>query len=191
MKGRGRGSVGSRGPLGLRELLEPAIRRVVATRLGISDEWLTTMVSFEQDLAATRIDLIEFAVDVEREMGVHLEEHAIDGVHTYADFVDLVIAAHGRAPECPQPVQLRAAVVPARRDGRGFMARASSSSPYELETIIDDARRAGPGACLTLTVPVGTPVETIAHVERRLACLACRDIVVRVSPGESLGRAVA
>jgi len=191
MTGRRRSGGGRRGPLGLREGYEPEIRRLTAMQLGIPAAWLRPGVSFSQDLGATVTDVAELAVGLERELGVYLPERALDGVRTYGDFVDAVIAAHGDDAEPPPAVLLRATLVPARRDRHGIVARVVQSSPYELETLVDDARRAGPGACLVLTMPVGTPVETLEDVERRLARLASREVAVRVCQDEPRGREVA
>lgn len=175
------------GPLGLRELLEPELRALVADRLGVEREWLTPDASLAHDLAVDSARLAEVVVEVERRFGVIIDEPVMDRLQSYGDLVDAVIEARRDLPQPPGPaVFVRTAVRP-RRDGRAIVARSAWLSPYTVETIGADARRAGPGATLAITVSAGAPFATIAHVERAFAFLAHLGVAVEVKH-EQIGR---
>ena len=182
---------GALGPLGVREFLEPVVRQIVASQLQVPSGWLTPGVSFAQDLATTVADLTQLVVSIERELHLHLDEWAIDSVCTYGDLVEVVTVAWVATTASPQSVLLRAVLVSGRRDRHGVVVRAMRSSPYELELLVDDARRAGPGSHLDLTMAADVPADALALVERRLARLSSRDIVVRIAHDQSNRRAVA
>jgi acyl carrier protein len=181
------------GPLGLRELLEPKIRRVVAELARTPAEWLHADVSFAGDLAFDRADLTELVIAVERATGVSLTEAAIDRIGTYDDLVDAVVDARagGRRPVLPS-VFLRATIVPGRRDRRGVVAHSGWLSPYVKDTIFAEAVRGGRGTRLDVTVPGSAPLATVERIEACFAPLAMHGVTVAVQHARlSRGRAVA
>ncbi|HXJ36490.1 MAG TPA: acyl carrier protein [Candidatus Eisenbacteria bacterium] len=169
------------GHLGLRELLEPQLRRLVAERLGTPEEWLRPEVSLVHDLAVDSLDLTEIAVEAEQRFDVSLPEATMDRVRTYGDLVDVVIDARlTTSPPAVPSVFVRASVLPAARDGRGVVTRSAWLSAYTVETLAADARRAGPGAKLAITVPAAAPLATAERVERCFAHLGPLGVAVDV-----------
>jgi acyl carrier protein len=73
------------------EFVEPRVRRVVADHLGVGLEELAPDVSLIDDLAADSLDLVELAVEIERQFGIVLPEALIDEIRTYGDIVDTVL----------------------------------------------------------------------------------------------------
>jgi len=169
------------GPLGLRELLEPQLRRIVAERLGVSERWLRPGVSLGHDLAADVLDLTELVVEVECRFGVSVPEQVMDRIRTYGDLVAAVVGARlGAAVPAVPPVFVRATVLPAHADCRGVVTRSAWLSPYTVETLVADARRAGPGTKLAITVPASAPLAAVERVERCFAHLSTHGITVDV-----------
>lgn len=181
------------GHLGWREHLEPALRGFVAGWLGLTPDRLRADVSFADDLAMSPRDVTELAVEAERDVRVHLPGAAVDQIRTFGDLVDRVVEARvTEAPDGPPRVLVRAALGPARRDGRPTLLRTVWLSPYAVDTLVADARRAGPGACLDVTVPAAAPLAVAERVERCLASLAGLGVTVRVQHARlPRGRAVA
>lgn len=181
------------GPLGLRELLEPEIRRLVADRVGIPETWVRDEIAFVDDLALDRTMLTELVIEIERHAGVSIPESAVDGIRTYEDLVDTIVDACAGSKRGPVPsVFLRATVVPGRRDRRGIVARSVWLTPYTRETLTADALRAGPGGRLDITVPASTPLAAAERVDASFAHLASYGVTVAVRHERlSRGRAVA
>jgi acyl carrier protein len=169
------------GPLGLREEVEPVVRRLVAARLGVPATVLRPEVSFAQDLAATQADVAEIVVEAERTFRMRVAGDVVDRARTYGDLVDAIVDARLEDDDAAVPrVWLRSVLVPARRGPLGVVVRSLWSTPYEIETIVQDASRAGPGACLVVALAASAPARVLAHLEGRFAPLAARGITVRV-----------
>lgn len=169
------------GRLGLRELLEPELRRVTAELFGITEAWLTPDVSFEHDLAADSLDLAELVVAIEPRLQVTIPGHAIDRVRTYGDLVDLVVECRlPRGSRSGDAIFVRASIEPGHRDGRGVVERSAWLTPYSIEIIEADARRSGPGTKLTIRVPAAAPLADAQRVERSFAHLAAAGVTLDV-----------
>ncbi len=181
------------GPLGFRERIEPVIRAIVAERFGVPAHDLLPEVSFADDLGAMPADVTELVVDVERIVGVHVPEAAIDHVQTYADLVDAVADARAAMHPAAAPrLLLRTVLVPGGRSRRGIVVRSAWSTPYALRTITEEARRAGRGACLVATLPGDATGPDVDRVEHLLGGLRRHGVTVRVHrEEEAAGRAVA
>jgi acyl carrier protein len=180
------------GPLGLRELLEPEIRRLVAALTDAPEEWLHGDVSFADDLALDRAALTELVVAVESHAGASVPDSAIDRIRTYDDLVEAVVDARTspRRRSSP-PIFLRATIVPPR-ERRGIVTRSGWLTPYVTETIVADAVRAGRGSRLEITVPASVPLAAAERVDACFAHLGPRGVTVVVQHERSLrGRAVA
>jgi acyl carrier protein len=169
------------GLLGLRELLEPALRRLTAVRLGVPADSLRPDVSFQHDLAVDALALARLVVEIERELGLVIPEHVLDRVRTFGDLVDAVVDRHlGREPAPEDPVFVRATIESPRRPGRGVVEQSAWLTPYAAETIAAEARRHGSGTRLVLRVPAAAPLAVVERVERRFAPLAAAGVAVDV-----------
>jgi len=153
------------GHLGLRELLEPQLRALVAEQLGVPANWLRPEVSLEQDLAADSLDCTELVVAAEQRFDVRIPEVVLERVRTYGDLVEAVIEARLERDGGMVPIVfLRATIAPGPRSARGTVTRSAWLSPYAVETITADARRAGPGGRLDVVLPASAPLVAIERV---------------------------
>ena len=181
------------GPLGLHELLEPEIRRLVALHTDAQEAWLHGDVSFADDLALDQAALTELVVAIEGHTGAWVPESTIDRVRTYDDLVDAFVDALSVPRRRPSPpIFLRARIMPARPDGRGIVTRSGWLTSYVVEAITADAMRAGRDARLEVTVPASAPLASAERVDAGFAHLAPHGVSVVVQHERSArGRAIA
>ena len=178
------------------EFVEPRVRRVVADHLGVGLEDLAPGVSLVDDLAADSLDLIELAVELERQFGISLPEVLIDEIRTYGDIVDTVLRltqaqreAEFRAAAGALPLQIHARVVPPpARPNDAPLQRAGWLTPYTAQTIAEDAITAGPGTRLELTVPAKLSDLVVTRLEQQFAWLGDRGVSVLVQRESAHGR---
>jgi acyl carrier protein len=170
------------GKWGLRELVEPRLRQLVADRLGVGREELTPGVVLADDLAADSLDVLEVALAAEDEFGIVIAERALATVRTYGDLVETVSTLLARQcagrPEAWGPVWAR--VLRADHESSAGPERSDFLTPYLAETIAEDALRAGQGAWLEVTLPEATTDAGLATVQERFAWLGNRGVQVSV-----------
>ena len=178
------------------EFVEPRVRRVVADHLGVELEELAPGVSLIDDLAADSLDLVELAVEIERQFGISLPEALIDEIRTYGDIVDVVLRltraqreAEFRAAADARPMHIHARVVPPpARPHDAPLQRAGWLTPYTAQTIAEDAITAGPGTRLELTVPAKLSDLVVTRLQQQFAWLGDRGVQVQVQRETSHGR---
>lgn len=178
------------------EFVEPRVRRVVADFLGVGLEELATDVSLIDDLAADSLDLVELAVEIERQFGIVLPEALIDEIRTYGDVVDTVQRLTRaqreeelRAAAGGRPMQIYARVVPPpARPNDAPLQRAGWLTPYTAQTIAEDALTAGPGTRLELTVPAKLSDLVVTRLQQQFAWLGDRGVSVQVQREAPHGR---
>ena len=72
----------------LDEPLEPRVRRLVSTQLGVGPEQLVADVSLRDDLAADSLDLAELALALEGTFTIEVSDRILAGVRTHHDLVE-------------------------------------------------------------------------------------------------------
>jgi acyl carrier protein len=170
------------------QFVEPRVRRVVADRLGVGLEELAPDVSLIDDLAADSLDLVELAIEIERQFGIALPEALIDDLRTYGDVVNVVEMltrtqreAEVAAAEAARPTHILARVVPPPAGTRdASLQRAGWLTPYTAQTIAEDALTAGPGTRLELTVPARLSDLVVTRLQQQFAWLGERGVSVQV-----------
>jgi acyl carrier protein len=175
----------TRETVGLLEALEPRIRELTMTTLGVDPADLDPEVSLTDELAADSLDLVELALALENEFRIVVTEAAIEEVRTYRDLVrvvgESVLAAHDglrSLPATPPLVRTRVAARGATR----ITERATELTPYTAEVIAEDALRAGPGAELDIVVRSDRDdIGAVAGVEHAFAWLRQRGIALHVT----------
>ena len=178
------------------EFVEPRVRRVVADRLGVSLEELAPDVSLIDDLAADSLDLVELAVEIERQFGISIPESLIDEIRTYGDVVETVqrLSRAQREAEFAaranvRPPHVFARVVPPpARPNDAPLQRGGWLTPYTAQTIAEDALTAGPGTRLELTVPAKLSDLVVTRLQQQFAWLGDRGVSVQVLRGSHQGR---
>ena len=168
-------------------VVEARVRRVVADTLGVGDDDLTPEVSLADDLAADSLDLVEMAIELERELGIMLPDRVLAGVRTFGELLTTALSLTRRSHEEEvqarrQPMLVRTGVVPLRDKGSRSpgLVRTEWLTPYDMETIAEDARRAGRGARLDVALPVEAGAAETVEVEERFAQLRARGMGVTI-----------
>ena len=68
------------------------LRGIIAEQLGISEDEITMESSFENDLGADSIDLVEIVMAIESEYDFEIPEDEVEGIDTVARAVDYIKA---------------------------------------------------------------------------------------------------
>ena len=173
--------------LGGATAVEARVRRVVADTLGVGDDDLTPEVSLADDLAADSLDLVEMAIELERELGIMLPDRVLGGVRTFGELLTTALSLTRRSHEDEvqarrRPMLVRTGVVPIRGRGerRPGLVRTEWLTPYDMETIAEDARCAGRGARLDVVLPVEAGAAETVEVEERFSRLRDRGLGVTI-----------
>jgi acyl carrier protein len=167
--------------------VEARVRRVVADTLGVGDEDLAPEVSLADDLAADSLDLVEMAIELERELGIMLPDRVLSGVRTFGELLTAAVSLTHRSEEDEvkarrRPMLVRTGVVPLRGKSakRPGLVRTEWLTPYDIETIAEDAMRAGRGARLDVVLPVEAGAAETLEVEERFARLRSRGLGITI-----------
>lgn len=166
------------GRAGVRELVEPRLRELVADVLGVGPMELTSSISLIDDLAADSLDFLEVAIAAEDAFGITVPARALAPVRTYGDLVELVCALVAIRPAPPLPTHVRARIQAAC--GTAILERAGTITPYLLQTIAEDACHAGRGARVDIVCPDDTAAERVDSLGRLFAPLQDRGIDVYI-----------
>ena len=76
------------------EVLEQ-IKGVLSEKLGIDEGEITEDASFEQDLGADSLDLVEVVMDLEDQFGLKIPDDDARELTTVGKAIDYVVAHHG------------------------------------------------------------------------------------------------
>ena len=66
------------------------LRGIIADQLGISEDEITMESSFENDLGADSIDLVEIVMAIESEYGFEISEDEVEDIDTVAKAVEYI-----------------------------------------------------------------------------------------------------
>lgn len=75
--------------------IEERVRKVLAEQLARDVEEVTPDASFEEDLDADSLDLVEAVLALEEEFGIEIPEEEMEGVKTVKEAVDLAASKLG------------------------------------------------------------------------------------------------
>jgi len=78
-----------------RQEIEERVRKVLAEQLARDLEEVTLEASFEEDLDADSLDLVEAVLALEEEFGIEIPEEEMEGVKTVKEAVDLAASKLG------------------------------------------------------------------------------------------------
>jgi acyl carrier protein len=65
--------------------IEERLRRIIAEQLGVDESQVTPSASFEEDLNADSLDLVELIMSLEEEFGVEISEEDAEKIRTVGD----------------------------------------------------------------------------------------------------------
>ena len=81
-----------------REEVFEQVKGVLTEQLGVEEDQITEEASFQEDLDADSLDLVELVMGLEERFDVTIPEEDLEGVATVGQAVDLVLSkANGTA----------------------------------------------------------------------------------------------
>jgi acyl carrier protein len=74
--------------------IEERLKRIIAEQLGVDESQVTPNASFEEDLNADSLDLVELIMSLEEEFGIEISEEDAEKIRTVGDAIEY-IREHG------------------------------------------------------------------------------------------------
>jgi acyl carrier protein len=75
--------------------IEERLNRIIAEQLGVDESQVTRDASFEEDLNADSLDLVELIMSLEEEFGIEISEEDAEKIKTVGDAIDYVTEHKG------------------------------------------------------------------------------------------------
>jgi acyl carrier protein len=72
--------------------LEMKLIKIVAEKLNIEDQSVTTASRFQEDLGADSLDIVELLMEIEEVFGVNISDEESERLKTVGDAVKFIIA---------------------------------------------------------------------------------------------------
>ena len=66
------------------------VRRIVAEQLGIDEDQVVPTASFQEDLSADSLDLVELIMSLEEQFGLEISDEEAEGIKTVQDALDYI-----------------------------------------------------------------------------------------------------
>ena len=73
------------------EILE-RVKEVLVEQLGVDESEITEVASFQEDLDADSLDLVELIMELEDQFGVKISDEDAQGIQTVGQAVDFIAA---------------------------------------------------------------------------------------------------
>ncbi len=70
--------------------VEERLRHIIADQLGVDEAQVTPGASFEEDLNADSLDLVELIMSLEEEFGIEISEEDAEKMRTVGDAMEYV-----------------------------------------------------------------------------------------------------
>lgn len=70
--------------------IDERLRRIISEQLGVDEAQVTPNASFEEDLNADSLDLVELIMSLEEEFGVEISEEDAEKIRTVGDASDYI-----------------------------------------------------------------------------------------------------
>ncbi|HLJ69098.1 MAG TPA: acyl carrier protein [Chloroflexota bacterium] len=70
--------------------IEERLRRIISEQLGVDESQVTPNASFEEDLNADSLDLVELIMSLEEEFGIEISEEDAEKIRTVGDATEYV-----------------------------------------------------------------------------------------------------
>jgi acyl carrier protein len=70
--------------------IEERLRRIISEQLGVDESQVVPAASFEEDLNADSLDLVELIMSLEEEFGIEISEEDAEKIRTVGDAVEYV-----------------------------------------------------------------------------------------------------
>jgi acyl carrier protein len=70
--------------------IEEQLRHIISEQLGVDESQVTPSASFEEDLNADSLDLVELIMSLEEHFGIEIPEEEAEKIQTVGDAIDYV-----------------------------------------------------------------------------------------------------
>lgn len=70
--------------------IEERVRHIISEQLGVDESQVTPNASFEEDLNADSLDLVELIMSLEEEFGIEISEEEAEKIHTVGDAIEYI-----------------------------------------------------------------------------------------------------
>ena len=85
-------SIVRRAPRAVREEILERVKEVLVEQLGVDEGEITEAASFQEDLDADSLDLVELIMELEDQFGVKISDEDAQGIQTVGQAVDYIAA---------------------------------------------------------------------------------------------------
>ncbi|MBI4237109.1 MAG: acyl carrier protein [Deltaproteobacteria bacterium] len=68
--------------------VERRVREIVAEQLGIAEDEILPSSSFQEDLGADSLDIVELVMAMEEEFGIEISEGDAEGIETVQELIE-------------------------------------------------------------------------------------------------------
>jgi acyl carrier protein len=66
------------------------VKKIVAEQLGIDEDQIVPTASFQEDLSADSLDLVELIMSLEEQFGLEISDEEAEGIKTVQDALDYI-----------------------------------------------------------------------------------------------------
>lgn len=70
--------------------IEERLKRIISEQLGVDESQVTREASFEEDLNADSLDLVELIMSLEEEFDIEISEEDAEKIKTVGDAIDYI-----------------------------------------------------------------------------------------------------
>jgi len=70
--------------------IDERLRRIISEQLGVDESQVTPNASFEEDLNADSLDLVELIMSLEEEFHIEISEEDAEGIKTVGDAAEYI-----------------------------------------------------------------------------------------------------
>lgn len=70
--------------------IEDRLKKIIADQLGVDESQVIPSASFEEDLNADSLDLVELIMSLEEEFGIEISEEDAEKIRTVGDAIEYI-----------------------------------------------------------------------------------------------------
>jgi acyl carrier protein len=81
----------TKSPDGNREKVRAEVVEIISTRLGVGKEQITDQTTFQEDLGADSLDVVELVMELEEKFKIQIPDEEAEKIKTVGAAVDFVV----------------------------------------------------------------------------------------------------